>query len=193
MTNRLQASLAIRSIAVLAFAALVLAAPAAASPGDVLYDQYNHPGTIGLGSQNFETALDPYDDEAADDFNVPAGPGWNVTGVDVRGTYFNGPGPATSFNVSVYANSVDLPGTLLQSRPNQSFSGGPDFVITLAPSIGLFPARSAGTAAFAPGARCTAVSSGRRRGPGRSGEEDSRSAWRSVADRTTSLHLGSNW
>ena len=90
------------TIAALALAALAFCAPAGASLGDVLYDQYDHAGTVGAGSQNFEAALDPYDDEAADDFDVPAGPGWNVTCVEVQGTYFQGPGPATSVNVAVY-------------------------------------------------------------------------------------------
>ena len=54
--------------------------------------------------------------------------------------YDNGPGPAASVNVSVYANGAgNLPGTLLASRPNQSFTGGPSFVVTLSPSIGLLP------------------------------------------------------
>jgi hypothetical protein len=129
------------TIAALALAALAFCAPVGASPGDVLYDQYDHAGTIGAGSQNFEAALDPYDDAAADDFEVPAGPGWNVTGVEVQGAYFNGPGPATSVNVAVYSNAGDLPGTLLASRPNQSFTGDPSFVVTLDPSIGLFEGR----------------------------------------------------
>ena len=129
------------TIAALVLAALGFCAAAAASPGDVLYDQYDQAGPIGAGSQNFEAALDQYDDAAADDFDVPAGPGWNVTGVEVQGAYFNGPGPATSVNVAVYANSGDLPGTLLASRPNQSFTGDPSFVITLDPSIGLFEGR----------------------------------------------------
>ena len=48
------------TIAALALAALAFCAPVGASPGDVLYDQYDHAGTIGAGSQNFEAALDPY-------------------------------------------------------------------------------------------------------------------------------------
>ena len=153
------------TIAALVLAALGFCAAAAASPGDVLYDQYDHAGPIGAGSQDFEAALDPYDDVAADDFDVPAGPGWNVTGVEVQGTYFNGSGPATSVNVTVYANSGDLPGTLLASRPNQSFTGDPSFVITLDPSIGLFEGRH--------GSRCrrTRCSRPQGSGPGRTGPE----------------------
>ena len=62
-----------------------------------------------------------------------------MTGVEVQGVYDNGPGPATSVNVRVYANGAgNLPGTLLASRPNQTFTGGPSFVVSLNPSIGLF-------------------------------------------------------
>ena len=92
-------------------------------------------------SQNFETPLDPSDDAVADDFDVPAGVGWSISGVEVQGVYFNGPGPANSVNVSVYANAGDLPGTLLASRSNQSFTGDPSFVVTLSPPIELFPGR----------------------------------------------------
>src|SRR4029450_2414216 len=74
------------------------------------------------------------------DFVVPAGPGWNVTGVEVQGVYDNGPGPAASVNVRVYANGAgNLPGTLVAERLNQSFTGGPNFVVTLSPLIGLLP------------------------------------------------------
>ena len=126
-----------RASAVAAAFIAVCAAPAAAAPGDVLYDQYDHASTIASSSQNFEAALDSSDSELADDFVVPNGVGWSITGVEVQGAYFHGPGPATTANVSVYANASDLPGTLLQSRPNQSFTGGPSFAISLSSSIGL--------------------------------------------------------
>src|SRR5215212_8919788 len=64
-------------------------APPAARPADVLYDQYNNPGTNGTSSQNFETANDAVDDELADDFVVPGGQTWDINGVDVDGFYYN--------------------------------------------------------------------------------------------------------
>ena len=82
-------------LSVAALAASLVLAPAASSGGGVLYDQYNNVSTIGTSSQNFETAQNTMDSEAADDFAVPAG-GWTVGRVDVAGIYFNGPGPATS-------------------------------------------------------------------------------------------------
>ena len=110
-----------RSICLLAVAmgGLVLASTAAAVSftaeprrrsrslsGDILYDQYNNPGTNGTSSQNFEASFNQYDTELADDFVVPAGPDWSVDGVDVDGVYFNGPGPATTFNVSFYQDAA---------------------------------------------------------------------------------------
>ena len=67
-----------RNLLALAAAAGVLAfsAAAGASTGDVLYDQYNNPGAVSSNSQDYESALNAFDDELADDFVVPAGPGW---------------------------------------------------------------------------------------------------------------------
>ena len=130
----------IRLLAFVASAALVVCAAAVASPDDVLHDQYNNPGTVSSNSQDYEAAANAFDDEAADDFVVPSGPGWVVTGVEVQGVYDNGPGPAASVNVNVYANGAgNLPGALVASRPNQSFTGGPSFVVTVSPAIGLLP------------------------------------------------------
>ena len=71
-----------------------------------------------------------YDDELADDFVVPGDVSWTINTVDVAGEYFNGPGPANSVNVSFYANGGNnRPGSLLQSRPNQPFTTGPNFSI----------------------------------------------------------------
>ena len=60
-------------------------------------------------SQNFEPANDAFDDQVADDFVVPAG-GWTIGQVNVGGQYFNGPGPAASFNVTFYADAATFPG-----------------------------------------------------------------------------------
>src|SRR5829696_332375 len=99
-----------------------------------LYDQYDNAGSFSTNSQNYEAAFNQFDDELADDFTVPAGIGWNIDTVEVGGEYFNGPGPATSVNVNFYANDAgNLPGTLLESRPNQAFTGGPNFSVGLSP------------------------------------------------------------
>ena len=103
------------------------------APDVVLYDQYDNPGTNSVSSQNFEPAFDIYDNFAADDFIVPGGQTWNISEVDVLGTYFNGTGPANSFNVFIYQESGGLPGTLVYSALDQPFTTADDlnFVINL--------------------------------------------------------------
>jgi hypothetical protein len=106
----------------------------------VLYDQYDNAGANATSSQNFEAAFDAFDDELADDFVVTGA--WNVTGVDVDGIYFNGPGPATSVNVRFYSNSAsNLPDTLLASRLSQPVvDTAGDFVVDLTSAVALSPA-----------------------------------------------------
>jgi hypothetical protein len=93
-----------------------LARPAA--PSVVLYDQYDNDSGIGVVSQNFEAANDPFDSTLADDFVVPSGQTWNINEVDVAGQYFNGPGPAASVNVVFYSDSSGLPGSAVATRNN---------------------------------------------------------------------------
>jgi hypothetical protein len=82
--------------AVLTLACALLASPAAAS-GVVLYDQTaGTPGGLVASEQSivastndclrpFFTPIDSQDCIAADDFTVPPGPAWNVTGIKVDG------------------------------------------------------------------------------------------------------------
>ena len=112
--------------------------------GILLYDQTDGAGTGAVNSQNFETANDAFDNQAADDFVVPAGPAWTVQQVVVRGAYFNGVpspgGPAVSFNVFFYANVGTLPSLLVPggaqlNSPYTNASGV--FTITLPVSVSL--------------------------------------------------------
>jgi hypothetical protein len=105
--------------------------PAPAAPNVVLYDQYDNAGLYATSSQDFEAAYDAFDDFVADDFVVPSGETWNVDEVDVQGVYFNGAGPSVSFHVFIYQDAGGLPGTQVYSALDQSYTGGPDFVITL--------------------------------------------------------------
>jgi hypothetical protein len=107
----------------------------------VLYDQYDNPGTNATGSQDFETANDPFDDFAADDFVVPGGQTWNVSEVDVQGGYFAFPGPAVAFHVFIYQDSGGLPGTQVYSAMNQPYTtaNGLDFVVNLSSPAVLSP------------------------------------------------------
>ena len=62
----------------------------------------------------------------------------DIETVEVAGEYFNGPGPANSVNVNFYSNGGNnRPGSLLESRPNQTFTNGPSFSIPLNPIVSL--------------------------------------------------------
>lgn len=106
--------------------------------GGTLYDQTDSDGGVGLVSQNFESSFDAYDSQAADDFSVPAGHTWKVSGVNVVGVYFNGYGPASSENVFFYKDSKGLPGKLVAECDNQAGSdnGTGSFSINLSNCTG---------------------------------------------------------
>ena len=96
--------------------------PAPAVPSAVLYDQMDNASANGTNSQDFEAANATFTNQVADDFVVPAGQVWTVTGVDAAGVYFNGPGPAASFNVYFYTNAGTLPGALVENRLAQAYT-----------------------------------------------------------------------
>jgi len=77
--------------------------------GKTLYNQNSNFG-YGIDSQNFSSTDAAYDDAGADDFIVPKGKTWTVNEVDVTGVYYNGSGPATSEDVTFYADSSGVPG-----------------------------------------------------------------------------------
>lgn len=79
--------------------------------GDILYNQ-NHDYGYSVISQNF--ASESVDNAAAaDDFMVPKGKIWNVTGVDVAGEYFVGTGPASSEIITFYKTDHGRPGKVM--------------------------------------------------------------------------------
>jgi len=96
-----------------------------AAPLVTLYDQLNNAGTVSTNSQEFETANAAFNNQAADDFVVPSGQSWQVTEVDAQGVYFNGPGPAASFNVyfytSVTSGTYTIPGTAVYTATGQTY------------------------------------------------------------------------
>jgi hypothetical protein len=107
--------------------------PAPTTPNIVLYDQYDNATGAAYTSQDFETAFDAYDNQAADDFVVPTGETWNIDQVDVQGQYSTG-GPAAAFHVFIYSDAGGLPGTNVYTALDQAYSDGgtgTDFVITL--------------------------------------------------------------
>jgi hypothetical protein len=85
--------------------------------GVVLYDQYDNNSGIATLSATF-TDFPGSSSDLADDFVVPSGETWNVDSIDADGVYFNGPGPATDWNVFVYTDSGGLPGTQIFSATN---------------------------------------------------------------------------
>jgi len=91
------------------------------APQVVLYDQYNNPGGAASLSATF-TDFPTFSSDLADDFVVPGGETWNVQSIDADGVYFNGPGPATNWNVFIYADNGGLPGTQVYSTTNQPVS-----------------------------------------------------------------------
>ena len=106
-------------------------------PNDgVLWNQFGKPAMeppINIGSQDFEPAMEAFDDQAADDFVLTFPFNNCIIGVRVMGEYSKGGGPASSFNVYLYRNGAgNLPGALLFAFLNLPYTGTPsDFTINL--------------------------------------------------------------
>ncbi len=97
-----------------------------------LYDQYNNPATTSSVSQDFEPANAAFSSQVADDFPVPSGQTWSVNEVDAQAVYFNGAGPAASFNVFFYTNSGVLPATPVYTATGLAYTNtSGNFVIPL--------------------------------------------------------------
>ena len=103
-------------------------------PQVVLYDQYNNNGPNATLSATF-TDFPTSSADLADDFVVPGGQSWTVQSIDADGVYFNGPGPATNWNVFIYSDSSTLPGTQVYSTLNQPVTQvGTTFTVNLTPA-----------------------------------------------------------
>jgi hypothetical protein len=108
------------------------------APAAILYNQLDNPGANAINSQNFEAAYDAYDDFGADDFVIPANTSWTIKGVGVNGLYFNGPGPAASFNVFFHQDAGGLPADPPKvSKLNLSYTEDPlgTFKIPIVPAL----------------------------------------------------------
>jgi hypothetical protein len=120
-------------------AQVVVVPPPPNAPAVVLYDQYNNGSANATLSATF-TDFPTFSSDLADDFVVPAGQTWNVSSVDADGVYFNGSGPATSWNVFIYSNSGTLPGAMVFSTLNQPVTQvGSTFTVNLSPAAVLPP------------------------------------------------------
>jgi hypothetical protein len=80
---------------------------------EVLYSQFDYDAGNGVPSQNFETAFDAYDCDAADDFTVPGGKIWTVDEIEVKYVYNTLPSP-TNLTVRFYNDNAGRPGTLIK-------------------------------------------------------------------------------
>jgi hypothetical protein len=112
---------------------------------DVLYDQLALGMVNGAASQNFETALNSFDIQVADDFDIPAGTFfWSITQIEVDGLYGDAGYQAVSANVFFYNSTGTLPGTSFYSAafvPTAASLQSGDFVINLNPPAGLISGR----------------------------------------------------
>jgi hypothetical protein len=98
----------------------------------VLYDQTNNSSLSGIVSQNFSSFNSAFDSTAADDFVVTDASGWTVSEVDVTAVYFNGSGPADSFDVTFYNSGSGVPGSVACTAPGSSYvQNGNGFAISL--------------------------------------------------------------
>jgi len=101
------------------------------SPGIVLYDQTGGQSGNGYASQDFEPALDPFDCQGADDFVIPAGASWSITGAAFPGHYVPGSTPMTAIHVFIYNDAAGQPGTAACSYPNTPPATDVNGVITI--------------------------------------------------------------
>jgi len=100
----------------------------------VLYDQFNNASTTSSLSATF-TDFPTFSSDLVDDFVVPAGQTWNVQSIDTGGVYFNGTGPATSWNVFIYTNNGGFPETVVYSTLNQPVTeASGTFTVNMSPA-----------------------------------------------------------
>ena len=98
----------------------------------VLYSQYDNFGSDAIVSTN-RLGNPSFTTRAADDFVVPAGQTWTITGVDFRG--FVGFPCTGTFSVVFYANAGSLPGATVASRTNTATGTNPDLSVALSPAV----------------------------------------------------------
>lgn len=100
-------------------------------------DQSDNDTGIGQTSQNFEAAYPEFDSRGADDFTITKT--CRIKMVMVDGQYFNGPGPASSENVTFYRNYNGLPGGVISNQMNLpgEDDGSGNFTIRLSSPVGL--------------------------------------------------------
>lgn len=93
-----------------AIAGAALALLPSSASAEVLFNNIDETSPRSINSQDFNASNDAFDAMAADDFVVPAGETWSITGAFVRGTQ-DGTTPATTANVAFYADAGGAPGS----------------------------------------------------------------------------------
>lgn len=88
----------------------------------LLYDQDDQDNPQAIVAQNFESAFDIYDCEAADDFKIPAGQTWKIGKIHLGGTHFSSAGPADSFSVTFYSSKKGKVGSAVKTCANAGYS-----------------------------------------------------------------------
>ena len=101
-------------------AAHAVAAPPSTPSAITLYDQTDGVGVSSIDSQDFETANDTLDDEAADDFVVPAGTGGGSADSAPRPTWENAAAMDTKFPRPRMFVVASPTGGLYLARKNRS-------------------------------------------------------------------------
>lgn len=77
----------------------------------ILFDQTANPSASGVTDQNFSSSYDSYDNEAADDFVVPAS-GWTLSSINMVTSTSGGFTGTRTASVNIYPDAAGMPGTV---------------------------------------------------------------------------------
>ena len=96
--------------------------PPSPSPksGTAFYNQLTPASSGYMISQTFtDPASASYSSQAADDFEVPIGETWDITNIDIIGSYFAFTGtPINGLNINIYNDNSGRPGTVVYQQEN---------------------------------------------------------------------------
>lgn len=108
-----------------------------------LYDQTDNASLSSTTAQNFSSSYDSYDNEAADDFVVPAG-GWNISALNLATTTQPGFTGATTATVNIYPDAAGVPAV----APSCSYASAPTVVAATTSAITLPTSCSLGAGTY---------------------------------------------
>lgn len=106
--------------------------------GSTCYSQLVNDNGTAIISQNFAKSDDAFDSQGADDFTLKSR--CKATTVNVKGSYFNGSGPADSVNVTFYKGKLGQPGRVVSDQYKLGYSdrsGTGNFKIKLEKTVTL--------------------------------------------------------